>query len=83
MHTNTITEVATLLFWKILSCCIDTIRQTEQARATNVGITHMAKSRFEIGTSEEKATQLLQKHWDLRPSEALPYIKEAYGHADC
>lgn len=47
-------------------------------RLNNIG--KAATALLEAGIDEERTKALLQKHWDLRPSEAQDFIDFAYKY---
>lgn len=63
--------------WELL----DKIRQTSDGRISDaefeeriVGIENATISMIEVGVDEEQIVKMLQKHWDLRLSEAKEFI---------
>lgn len=63
--------------WELL----DKIRQTSDERISDaefeeriVGIENATISMIEVGVDEEQIVKMLQKHWDLRLSEAKEFI---------
>ena len=64
--------------WELL----DKIRQTYDERISDaefaeriIGIEKATISMLEVGVDEEQIIKMLQKHWDLRLSEATEFIE--------
>lgn len=60
---------------------LDNIRQTTDERISDaefaeriIGIEKATISMIEVGVAEEQIVKMLQKHWDLRLSEARKFI---------
>lgn len=64
--------------WELL----DKIRQAADEKISDaefaeriIGIEKATISMLEVGVSEEQVIKMLQKHWDLRLSEATEFIE--------
>lgn len=80
-----IKDVFSGLSWEVLN----EIRASAQKRLDDVafeerivGIENATAAMLEVGVEEEKIIQMLQKYWDLRPSEATTFVHREKGLFD-